>query len=44
MIQTLLTACVSEKKPDDFVFTRKDGSQVRDIRSTWESACISAGG
>jgi integrase len=40
---TLLTACVIGKEADDFVFTRNDGTPVRDFRVTWENACVLAG-
>jgi integrase len=39
----LLTACVEGKRPDEHVFTRPDGSVVRDFRKTWQNACNRAG-
>jgi integrase len=39
----LLSACVSGKQPDDFVFTRANGIPVRDFRETWRNACVAAG-
>ncbi len=39
----VLVRCASGKKPDDFVFTHDDGSQVKDFRGAWWSACIRAG-
>ena len=40
---TLLTACVSGKAADGFVFTRPDGKRVKDFRRTWTKACEAAG-
>jgi integrase len=40
---TLLSACVRDRKPDDYVFTRANGSPVRDFRKTWRNACVAAG-
>jgi integrase len=42
-IYLLMCGLLTGKKPDDFVFTRKDGTAVRDIRKTWWTACIKAG-
>jgi integrase len=42
-VQTLLTACVIGKKPDDFVFTRENGKPVAGFRKTWASVCKRAG-
>jgi len=39
----ILMRCASGKKPDDFVFTHDDGSQVKDFRGAWWNACIQAG-
>ena len=33
----------ARKQPDDFVFTREDGTPVRDFRKTWWRACVQAG-
>jgi integrase len=38
-----MRACVSGKNPDDFVFTRRDGSRVVDPRDDWYTLCVSAG-
>jgi integrase len=38
-----LVRCVANKKPDDFVFTRDDGSPIKDFRQAWWNACIRAG-
>jgi integrase len=40
---TLLSACVSGKKPDDYVFTREDGKPVRDFRKTWRKVSNAVG-
>ncbi len=40
---TLVSACVHGKKPEDYVFTRKDGKRVKDFRKTWEQVCERAG-
>ena len=39
----VLVRCVAGKKPEDFVFTRDDGSPVKDFRQAWWNACIRAG-
>jgi integrase len=42
-VATLLTACVIEKKPDDFVFTRQNGKRVEGFRKIWKTVCTRAG-
>ena len=42
-VYVLLSACVHRKKPDDYVFTRKNGQPVRDFRGTWHPLCVQAG-
>ncbi|MGA3211614.1 MAG: site-specific integrase [Terriglobales bacterium] len=42
-VHKLLSQCLYAKNPDAFVFTRSDGSSVRDIRKTWMKACCAAG-
>ena len=42
-VYALLSACVSGKQPDDYVFTRPDGKPVRGFRETWRNACVAAG-
>jgi integrase len=39
----LLTACVSGKKPDAYVFSRADGKRVKDFRGAWANLCEKAG-
>jgi integrase len=43
-VRALLELCVTGKKTDDHVFTRENGSPVRDFRDTWwRAACSFAG-
>jgi integrase len=39
----VLVRCAHGKQADDFVFTREDGSPVKDFRAAWWNACIRAG-
>jgi integrase len=39
----LLRACVTGKKPKDYVFTREGGARVCDPREEWYSLCVSSG-
>jgi integrase len=41
-VRTLLGALIAGKQPDDLVFTRDDGSAVRDFRKTWRKVCAAA--
>lgn len=41
-VKVLLTQCVHDKAPDDYVFTREDGKPVHDFRGSWASACEAA--
>jgi hypothetical protein len=36
----ILVRCVAGKKPEDRVFTRDDGSPVKDFRQAWWNACL----
>jgi hypothetical protein len=31
------------KQPEDFLFTRENGEQVRDFRETWQKMCLELG-
>jgi integrase len=42
-VYRLMCTLITGKKPDDYVFTRKDGTPVRDFRKTWWAACVRAG-
>ena len=42
-VRNLLSASVQGKAPDAHVFTRPNGSPVRDFRVTWERACSRIG-
>ena len=42
-VYELLRVLCHGKQPDDYVFTRKDGSPVKDFRSSWQNVCIRAG-
>jgi integrase len=41
-VRSLLEQCIHEKTPDKFVFTRDDGTPVRDFRGVWAAACEAA--
>jgi integrase len=42
-VLTLLTACVTGKQGDDFVFTRSNGKPVKSFRKVWSTVCEKAG-
>jgi integrase len=42
-VYELLRGCVTGKKASDFVFTREDGTPVRDFRGAWWRLCEDAG-
>ncbi len=41
-LANLLSACCHGKHVDDYVFTREDGSPIRDFRTTWAKVCCAA--
>jgi integrase len=41
--KNLLAACVTGKGPEDFVFTRECGNEVKDFRETWKKLTLAAG-
>ena len=43
-VRELLTQCVNDNGPGDYVFTREDGKPVRDFRGAWVKACDAAKG
>ncbi len=42
-VRELLSLCVHGKSPEDFVFSRKSGEAVRDLRKPWKRACERSG-
>ncbi|HEY3929829.1 MAG TPA: tyrosine-type recombinase/integrase [Candidatus Koribacter sp.] len=42
-VLALISQCVSEKGPDDFVFTREKKVKVKTFLKTWKDACKAAG-
>jgi integrase len=42
-LYTLMTLCCAGKGPDDFVFTREDGIQVKSFRKRWQNLLRDAG-
>lgn len=43
MAKNLLAACMAGKSPDDAVFTRGSGNDVKDFRVTWNKVTLAAG-
>jgi hypothetical protein len=41
-LKVLLTQCCLKKGPEDAVFTRDNGSKIRDFRKTWAKVCEEA--
>jgi hypothetical protein len=42
-VRELLLQCIQGKKPNDYLFTRGNGKQVKDFRGAWEKVCNEAG-
>ena len=42
-VLALITLCVQGKKPQDWVFSRGDNSEIKDFRKSWENLCAAAG-
>lgn len=42
-VHDLFELCVEGKEPDDFLFTRPNGKNVRDFRDAWDKARMAAG-
>lgn len=42
VLANLLGACCAGKQPDDYAFTREDGSHIRDFRAAWAKVCCAA--
>jgi integrase len=43
LLRQLIQECVTDKRTDDFVLTRKNGKPVGDFRGLWETATANAG-
>lgn len=41
--KSLLAACIAGKSPEDAVFTRGSGNDVKDFRGTWNKITLAAG-
>lgn len=42
-VKELLAACADGKEANDYLFTWKDGSRIKDFRGAWIAACKAAG-
>jgi integrase len=42
-VHALLSACITGKKPGDWLFTRPNGKQVKSFRGEWYMQCTAAG-
>jgi integrase len=42
-VKVLLQACVIDKKPDHYVFSRNGGTPILDFRGRWDKLCEDAG-
>jgi integrase len=42
-VRELLLECIKGKAPEDCLFTRANGTAVRDFRRSWRKACTEAG-
>jgi integrase len=42
-VAVLLTACVLNKQPEDYVFSRNGGTPILDFRGRWDVLCNDAG-
>ena len=42
-VRELLLECIDGKVPEDCLFTRANGTPVRDFRRSWRKACTEAG-
>jgi integrase len=42
-IPRVVRAACADKQPDDYVFTREDGSPIKDFRGAWHNLCVRAG-
>ena len=42
-VRELLLECIKDKAPEECLFTRANGTPVRDFRRSWRKACAEAG-